>query len=271
MTASASTTSNSTTMASLFHISHEGKNARVNIHGSQSRALPIIELNAEKLPVESVRIVRGIKELPATPETVEALITSDPEIDLNWAGRIVDTCSRAFFKRGSTSVESAFEVIDVVFNADGTEKERRPYAPKSANSNHDTFPVVVGKFVPVEKFLNSFVITRTYALLHDTGVTFDFLFQLAKKLADSNSVALLGAGAKGNAPIIFQDGGKGYRCALMGKIEEGNRYQLLVLVLGQELKLPAGREATVPVVPAEAPPPGAGRMPVITTVNLATA
>jgi len=122
--------------------------------------------------------------------------------------------------------------------------------PKPANSNHDTFPVVVGKFVPLDKFLGSFVVTRSYALSHTDGVVYDFLHQLAKKLADAKSVALLGAGAKGSAPIIFQDAGKGYRCALSGKIE-GEKYQLLVLVLGQELKVPEARNALAG--PAEAP------------------
>ena len=237
-------------MTRIFHISFEGKNARVLIHGSQSRALPIVELTKEKLPVESIRIVRGLKSLPATRETVQALISANPELDMQWAGQIIDTISRAYFKPGATTIESAFEVVDVVFGADGAVKERRPYAPKPSNSNHDTFPVVVGKFVPLEKFLGSFVVTRSYALAHTDGVVYDFLHQLAKKLADTKSVALLGAGAKGNAAIIFQDAGKGYRCALSGKID-GEKYQLLVLVLGQELKIPASRNATT--APAESP------------------
>ena len=66
-------------------------------------------------------------------------------------------------------------------------------------------------------------------------------FGVAKNLADKRQAALLGAGAKGNAPLVFQENGRPIRCALTGDVD-GENYKLLILQLGQELKLPEGRK-----------------------------
>ena len=54
---------------------------------------------------------------------------------------------------------------------------------------------------PKNQALRKFVFARTYQLRHVNGLTFDFLYEMAKKLHDSNSMMLLGGGEKGNAPL----------------------------------------------------------------------
>ncbi len=54
-----------------------------------------------------------------------------------------------------------------------------------------------------------FVFTRNYRVRHIDGLTFDFLFAMAKGLADS--LVLLGAGAQGKEPLILERNGLPYR------------------------------------------------------------
>jgi len=56
-----------------------------------------------------------------------------------------------------------------------------------------------------------FVFTRNYRVRHIDGLTFDFLFAMAKGLDKSDSLVLLGAGAQGKEPLILERNGLPYR------------------------------------------------------------
>jgi hypothetical protein len=58
---------------------------------------------------------------------------------------------------------------------------------------------------------------------------------MAKELYEKKSLMLLGAGLKGNEPLIFQDNGKPYRAFLEGRID-GEGYLLLMHLSNLELK-----------------------------------
>ena len=50
---------------------------------------------------------------------------------------------------------------------------------------------------------------------------------------------MLGAGQKGNQPLVLREGGSPYRAFLHGETGKDGTYRLLVLLSNQELKLPA--------------------------------
>jgi len=61
-------------------------------------------------------------------------------------------------------------------------------------------------------------------------------------LHEKQEVALLGAGPKGNQPLVVRDKGNPYRGFLYGEIGSGaqkDQYKLLLLLSDQELKRPA--------------------------------
>jgi hypothetical protein len=62
---------------------------------------------------------------------------------------------------------------------------------------------------------------------------------LAEKLKKEKSVAVLGAGQKGNQPLVLRDGGSPYRAFLFGESGKDGTYRLLILLSNQELKLPS--------------------------------
>jgi len=76
---------------------------------------------------------------------------------------------------------------------------------------------------------------KKYQLHHINGLTYDFLFEIAKDLHETNSLVMLGGGAKGNEPLVFQDGGKSYRAFLEGRVKD-NSYCLIVHLSNLELK-----------------------------------
>jgi len=67
------------------------------------------------------------------------------------------------------------------------------------------------------------------------GLTFDFLFDIASELHEKDSLMMVGAGPKGNEPLVFQDGGKTYRAFLEGRVKD-KTYILLMHLTNLELK-----------------------------------
>jgi len=58
---------------------------------------------------------------------------------------------------------------------------------------------------------------------------------IAKELSDKDSLLMIGGGPKGTDPIVFQDGGKGYRAFLEGRVDNDG-YILLLHLSNLELK-----------------------------------
>ena len=94
--------------------------------------------------------------------------------------------------------------------------------------------------MPRSDLVRKFAIKRTMQLRHVDGVTFDFLFSIAKELDEKDSVMLLGAGDGGKAPLILQANGSGYRGFLEGRIK-GDEFLLLLHLSNMELKKPAAK------------------------------
>lgn len=65
--------------------------------------------------------------------------------------------------------------------------------------------------------------------------TFDFLYEMAKKLSKSNTLMLIGSGPKGNAPLVISNNGTPYRGFQEGRIQ-GERFCLLLHLTNLELK-----------------------------------
>jgi hypothetical protein len=72
---------------------------------------------------------------------------------------------------------------------------------------------------------------------HVNGLTYDFLYGIAKELEEKDSLMLVGAGPKSNQPLIFQRGGTPYRGFLEGRTQ-GEKYMLILHLSNMELKKP---------------------------------
>ena len=192
----------------------------------------------------------GINEraLKLTPETSDAvllaqygdqladtLISSDPEIDMEKFGFKVGSL-RKIYLSPDQKVAYGVTLKEHVYLPDGTEKEVRNELTLPANISVDGMPLRwTGKLMPKERIMRMFVFKKSYQIQHVNGLTFDFLYDMAKKLADANAMMLVGGGEKGTDPIVMANGGTPYRAFLEGRIQ-GESYVLILRLTNMELK-----------------------------------
>lgn len=234
-------------MTMTLHLEHGARSARVALHGLPLERPRMKTVNTTPVgPVNTWRVVTGVRKDEAGIG-FDALLEGDPELDLQLAGTEVDSDSvtPAWFDPSAEEPRPIgdFADVDIVYDPAGKEKARRPHLVRRPNLN-ELHPVKLGKRMPAVDALTAFAFKQTLQVAHTDGLTFEFLRDLAKDLADKGEVALLGAGPKGNMPLVLREHGTAYRAFLYGEVEEG-RYKLLLLLSDQELKLPepAGESA----------------------------
>ena len=164
----------------------------------------------------------------------EALIAEDPEIDYEITGRFLGASPKVYVNE-DLKVVYRVNKKEKVFAPNGELKEERALRQLDANVTSEEPLKWSGKYFPIEKSYNKFVFVRTYQLFHDSGLTYDFLFDMAKELEEKKSFLLLGSGSKGVGPVIFQENGQPFRVFLEGRTQ-GEEYILLMHLSNLELK-----------------------------------
>ena len=188
---------------------------RMIISGEQSDYENLLNKYQEKLP--------------------EILQDKDPELDLEIIGRPIEKTNTVFINKKNEIMKIAPNWIELIFDRDGNEKERRVPEERSSNITDD-LPIRFTKMKLKRKdAVRKFVFTRTLQLWHSDGLSFEFLYNIAKDLDDNDEMMLVGAGAKGRDPLIFQNNGLPWRGFLEGRIQ-GDSYALLLRLSNLELK-----------------------------------
>ncbi len=166
----------------------------------------------------------------------QSLVAGDPEIDLENTGRFLTETSRVYVDKNREIVRN-LHFMEIVKNADGSIREERPRRLADTNISNDTPLLWSGVYIPKQVAVRKFVFSGKSQLHHVNGLTFDFLFAMAKELEERGSLMLLGAGPKSNQPLILRRGSTPYRGFLEGRTD-GDRYCLLLHFSNLELKLP---------------------------------
>ncbi|MFN0139431.1 MAG: hypothetical protein ACKVQW_05010 [Pyrinomonadaceae bacterium] len=165
----------------------------------------------------------------------KAIVNDDPEINLEEFGMYLNDTSKVYVsKKGIIHLVDEYEVLT---NPDGTLRERRQRQKEPQNINSDIPLRWTGKFIKKEEAAHRFVFTHKRQLIHVNGLTFDFLYDMAKELDERNSLLLIRGGEKGDKPIIMQRGGRPYNAFLEGRIK-GDSYLLVLQLSNMELKRP---------------------------------
>lgn len=176
-----------------------------------------------------------LKQTDGDPEKVsQLLIDGDPEIDFSAVGKMVSGAKKIYL---TPEGEIAYNVqwVDVIHDPDGVEKSRKEHVTTRANIS-ERFPLVwTGRFIPRTQAVRMFVCAHIYQLRHINGLTYDFLYKMAKTLEAKDSFLLLGAGAGGKEPIVLSRGGLSYRGFLSGRTQD-ERYCLTLHLSNLELK-----------------------------------
>ena len=178
-----------------------------------------------------------LKKSKKIEKVADALIKDDPEIDIESFGMFLTDMSRVYVtKKG---IIHLVEEIEVIYNPDGTERERRPRKKEPQNMNGE-FPMRwTGKFIKKDEAARRFVFTNKKQLVHINGLTFDFLYEMAKELDEKNTLLLVRGGEKGDQPLVMNRGGKPYNAFLEGRVKDDS-YCLILHLSNMELKKPKG-------------------------------
>lgn len=166
----------------------------------------------------------------------KALIEGDPEIDLEQVGRRLGHASRVFVGQGGQVLYSA-RILSVVTAPDGTERSRSDFVDVEATVGEGV-PALpwTGRLLPANEVIRRFALSRKLQLRHVNGLTFDFLHAIAAHLEREKKLLLLGAGPKGQAPLIFQTNGAPFRGFLEGRTDGPDAYRLVLHLSNLELK-----------------------------------
>ena len=167
-------------------------------------------------------------------ELAEELIKGDPEIDLEKAGRMVDQASQVWIAENGKVMHSA-KMMNIVYTPDGEVKETKKFENQEPTVAEDIALPWTGKLMPISTVLCKFALSRKLQLCHLDGLTFDFLYDMAKLLHEKDSMLLLGGGPKGRQPLIFQRNGSPFRGFLEGRVK-ADSYLLVLHLSNLELK-----------------------------------
>lgn len=165
----------------------------------------------------------------------EAMLAGDPEIDLELVGKMVARTHKLYLN-AQGKIAYRVNMVQVVKNPDGSEKERRDLTKAASNVKDPEIPIQwSGRKFPKGAAIKKFVFTRKYQIRHTSGLTYDFLYDMAKDLHETDSLMFVGAGKKGNEPIVVTTGGEPYRGFLEGRVD-GEKYCLILHLTNMELK-----------------------------------
>jgi hypothetical protein len=226
-----------------------GRDAVVSTQ-SVRRALRVRWLDEQGRPASTARVLRATltRDLPALEraaggldKVAQALIAGDPEVDLESFGRFLHDTSRVYLDPDGRMVHKVIH-YEIVRNPDGTERERRPRKLPQPNLATEIPLKWTGRLMKKAEVYNRFVFSSKIQIVHVNGLTFDFLYGMARELEEKDSLMLVGGGPKGNQPLVLQRGGAPYRGFLEGRTQ-GDKYCLLLHLSNMELKAPGATES----------------------------
>ena len=165
-----------------------------------------------------------------------ALISSDPEIDLEAAGREAGPCDRVWVGSDGKPLYSA-RFIEVVYDREGNETARREPVDVASNMVPDAPPRWSGKLVPRAEAVRRYAFTRAYQVRHTNSLEFDFLSGLARHLEKHDALALVGSGPRGTGPLVMERNETPMKGFLEGRTR-GEMYILMLHLAAFELKPP---------------------------------
>lgn len=237
-------------MARLISITDDRRrDAQISLE-SPRRAERARFVGQEGQPAATDRLIRGVdatsldtllRRFGDANAVSKALVAGDPEIATELVGRRMGEASRIWIRRDGEILYAA-RVLRVISNPSGEEISREDFVDVEATISEDGPPLSwSGRLMSLEDAVKRFVFTRKVQLKHINGLTFDFLYDMAKTLQDAGKLVYVGSGSKGQDPLIFQVNGTPYRGFLEGRVD-GERYRLVLHLSNQELKAPKKAE-----------------------------
>lgn len=162
------------------------------------------------------------------------IIDNDPEIDMEIIGKRLNKAHKLYLRQNG-EVAYRVNMLQVIYDPNGNEKERRELTKALSNITGDSYVQWSGRKFPKNEVIRKFVFSKKYQLRHFDGASFDYLFAVAKELHELNALMYVGSGAKGTEPLIITQGGEPYHGFLEGKVQD-DKYYLVLHLSNMEIK-----------------------------------
>jgi len=202
--------------------------------GSRVRFSRLVR-STEATAWERLRSEHGDPELIA-----QALLSGDPEVDIETVGREAGPCDRVFIDGYERPLYSA-RPLEVLYDGNGTETSRREPIDVPANLVPDATPAWSGRLLSRDEAVRRYAFTRAFQVRHTNALEYDFLHGLAAYLEQQESLALVGSGPRGIGPLITERNATPAKGFLEGRIQ-GDKYLLVLHLAAFELRPPEDLE-----------------------------
>lgn len=180
----------------------------------------------------------NLTSLYKTPDEIaNAIVDGDPDVDLETSGQFLWNTSKVWLNQKEEMVFRVQQYEDIR-DVEGKLVLTRDKRDDEPNVDSDIALRWTGTLIKRSEAIRRFVFSRKLQIVHINGLTYDFLYSMAKELHDADGLMQIGAGKSGKKPLIFRRGSVPYRAFLEGRID-GKRYVLLLHLSNMELKVPA--------------------------------
>ena len=176
-----------------------------------------------------------IKNYDSPVDLGNAIIAGDPEIDIELLGKRITGAKKLYLDQNN-KIAYRVNKVQIIKDPQGVEKERRDLTKALSNITGESIVQWTGKTFPKSSIVRKFVFQHKVQLKHVSGLTCDFLYDMAKTLHETGSMMFVGGGKKGNEPLIMTRGGEPYRGFLEGRIQ-GDKYCLILHLTNMEMKV----------------------------------
>ena len=170
----------------------------------------------------------------------QALIDADPEVDFELVGRPIERTSTVYLDSSRQILQMAPDVVEVILDPFGTEKERRAPEDRLPNVSEEVPVRFTKNRIKRADAVRRFAFSRTLQLWHTDGLTYEFLHGLAAELDAAEELVLLAGGEKAKDPLVLQLNGLPWRAFLEGRVNDSG-YCLLLRLSNLELKAPPAK------------------------------
>lgn len=206
----------------------------VDDKGRQARNIRILKSTLDQ-DINSLK-----KSAEGIDKVAQTIIDGDPDVNMEVAGSFLNLTSRVYINTENEIVHRVNQ-FEVIKNPDGSERERRVLERTQQNVTSEMPLRWSGVYLKREEAVRKFIFVNKLQLTHINGLTYDFLYAMAKDLESRDSMLLVGGGAKSNEPLILRRGSVPYRGFLEGRTQ-GDSYLLLLHLSNLELKVPDDKE-----------------------------
>lgn len=222
-----------------IHISNfDGLSTRVILKHPKSQGKTFYQTKNGQ-PVQSVRVIKNTKETSAEALASllmpEDLIKHDLEIGFLTYGKKLKSIKRAYLQEKDHEICYDFKRQIAKRTPDGKRVTRTDWIPEPPNIDEQTC-LSLGQSMLIDVFTRSIVISHTLQVCHTCSLSFDFLYKIANRLNELNSVYRLNT--HDNSPIRLEHNGKPYHAFLSGQTYGAKSYLLSLHLSNMELKKP---------------------------------